>query len=239
MKKLYVDLGNTYLKIFNKTSEISLLERYLVKEEDTSKDLFERILKHTSLKLNYVIYLINVNFKHQELTKLLASKFVVKVPVQEDTLYVQGTNDKAGADIIASIKALDTKNFKPSIIVSMGTFVTITYVDKYENNMFGVSKILIIPGLFRTLMLANNLLQNSVTNVEIIKNIVKKVYSLNTLNAVVFGTVQLFKSGVLGMLEKYKKTHQIFITGGDAWLFEAISWVSVDPFILIKGLDKL
>ncbi|WP_169734560.1 type III pantothenate kinase [Mycoplasma elephantis] len=240
MKNLYIDLGNTYLKIYKKENgKIIILERYLVKRDDTSGLLFSIVLKHINSLCNYNIYLINVNFKHQNLTSLLKEKFSVIQPKQEEILDIINTNDKVGNDILASIKSINELNFKPTIIVSLGTFVTITFVKEYKNNRFKIEKILIIPGLFKTIKLSNKLLKKSVNNVEIIQNIYKNGYQLNNEKSVIFGILDLFKYGIIGIIEKFKNNYKIIATGGDCWLLEQIDWIEIDKYILVKGLEKM
>lgn len=230
MRDLYIDLGNTKLKIYQFEQKVpKILLSHVINKNDTDDTLISQINKFVDNETKN-IKLINVNFKFQKITNYLYQNYSVMIPDYKKIIRNNMTNAHLiGSDILACISGVEVLKLKqPLTIINLGSYITITKMINTENNRTFIESINILPGIQKQLETIKNLISFQPDNFNNVKDIYEKGFVFDNDSAIVCGIINTVKKGVIA-----DKNDNIVVTGGDAWIFQNSDHLVIDDLAII------
>lgn len=237
MKKniLFINVGSTNTQIAFFEDEIIhnlILEEYKTLEFSIE---YKRIIKNFVDKYSFELEKVFVSSVRQNVSKTLKNFFGSKIIflsnetqncVSLDCLYNQY---EIGADILAQIYYA-TSFFNDSIIVSMGTITTISFLK--ENRLEGC---IFLPGISMSEQQMYSSTDLQPTNINLI-DCKKNPLGKNTSEAIALGLISSIELHIENIKKTYKSNkYSIIISGGDTNYFNNKDWWKI-PNIEILGL---
>jgi type III pantothenate kinase len=221
MNYTFVDIGNTNTKIYK--GGFTSIYKNTELEKVVSKNNFENVV---------------VSSVVGNLTKLFKKAFILS---SKSPFSFNFNIEGIGVDrllVVEGAKSLTNKDF---VVVDFGTAITIDFFNFKENRLLGG---LILPGFnlsFNSLhkhtsKLPNISLGDNFDNI----NCDIKVIGENTKEAILYGVINVISRGIEAII-KEKGIYNIFITGGNASLFQKTTKlkVSYEKDLIFKGMDKV
>lgn len=235
-KNLYIDVGNTLIKMDCNNNEISDKISFLTND----KKIDEKIIKYIKTRKIKNIFLCSVV---PEITTYIAN-FIEKTfniqPIIIDyksnkSLKFQTIRKTIGADLIALATFLDV-NTDNGIMVNLGTTTTIIHVKKHK-----LQGVVICPGLMTSF---NTLVKKAkkINNINLRKT--KNVIGTNTNEAISIGVLNGHYEMINALIIKIDEKAKIFISGGYAHLilhlckFTYIDEATIEGMKIISKQNK-
>ncbi|UVD81805.1 type III pantothenate kinase [Mycoplasma iguanae] len=254
MTTIYIDIGNSFLKIKNKDKNIFLKENnslFLELDEKQKEHFFENLKVDEKESIKVFVSSVNEKMKNSVIN-FLEQKFQAEIfylSFEKQNLIkienYQADSEKKheiGSDIIAN--AIAANSFYPqkkTLIVSLGT--AIVYFVLYKQKIEGVA---IDVGFNKSITTFFNSLWNDEKINALWLNYEADLLGLDTKNAISAGIINskvMAIKGYIKLLKEQYQIEQVVFTGGDfSFLSKKITEMlhysfDFEPEMVISGLE--
>jgi type III pantothenate kinase len=208
-KNLYVDIGNTMIKmnyiLNNKEVYFSILSDKKLLASSLPKGFSNQ--KFKKIYLCSVVPEITISLT-KILNKMFHNQIIILDSQSQKSLKIMPEHQtQVGADLV-SLGIFVASKTDNGIIINMGTATTIIHVK--NNTLMGV---IISPGLISSL---NSMVKNARKLSSLKPESTNKVIGVNTNEAISIGVINGHYQMIKGLVSKIDKNARIFISGGDS-----------------------
>jgi type III pantothenate kinase len=233
---LYLDIGNSSIKgAFKKGLKWELIhsERPL-----TALDLVNWINEHPEAFSEIVVSSVRADVReaiHEQFYDMRLTELSIKDIPRE--LLDYETIDTLGIDRFLACYGATEQTTNSVVVIDAGTAITIDFMDQDDVYHGGI----IAPGLAAFAEILHEKAP-ALPNVEM--DVPKIWPGKSTVNSLKWGQAGFYKMALEGFLDKYETefgSFELFVTGGDSRLVEAmISCESkVRPLLVFEGMERL